>query len=159
MSTLIVSTHVAAPIERVFEVFTDIPKAAERIPGITKIEMLSEGPFRIGTRWRETRVIMKKEATEEMWVTGCDPPRSYAVEAESRGTHYDTLFEFTPDGDGTKVTWTFKGTPLTFGAKLMSGVFGLLFKGMMRKFLLADLEALRDVCEGKVPASAGGRTA
>lgn len=154
MPTLTASIRIAAPLERVFAVFTDIPKAAERIPDITKIERLSEGPFRIGTRWRETRVIMKKEDPEEMWVTGFDPPRSYAVEAESRGTHNDTRFEFTPDGDATMVTWTFTGTPLTFGAKLMSGVFGFQFKGMMRKFLLADLEALRDVCEGKVPMGA-----
>jgi len=107
--------------------------------------MLSEGPFRIGTRWRETRVIMKKEATEEMWVTAVHPPRSYQVEAESHGTHYHTLFEFEPEGDGTQVTWNFKGTPLTFGAKFLSVIFAPLFKGMMSKILLADLEALRVV--------------
>lgn len=152
MPTLTATIHVAAPLARVFEVFTDLPHAAERIPAITKIEMLTDGPFRVGTRWRETRVIMKKEATEEMWVTGCHPPRSYTVEAESHGTHYDTLFEFAPDGDGTRVTWTFKGTPLTFGAKVMSVIFAPLFKGMMRKCMRDDLEALRAVCEGKAPA-------
>ncbi len=110
--------------------------------------MLSEGSFRIGTRWLETRVIMKKEATEEMWVTAVHPPRSYQVEAESHGTHYHTLFEFEPVGDGTRVTWTFKGTPLTFGAKLMSVIFAPLFKGMMKKCMLDDLEALRAACEG-----------
>ena len=141
-----------------FEVFTDIPKAAERIPGITKLEMLSEGPFRIGTRWREPRVVMKKEATEEMGVTGFDPPHSYEVEAESHGTHYDTRFEFTPDGDGTPVTWTFRGTPLTFGAKVVAVVFGPLFKGMMMKMLMADLEALREVCEGRVAGASSSQT-
>ena len=149
MPTLTASIRIAAPRERVFEVFTDIPRAVERIPGIVKIEMLSDGPFRVGTRWRETRIMMKKEATEEMWVTACAPPQSYAVEAESRGTHYDTLFEFTPDGNGTLVTWTFRGTPLTFGTKIASAIFTPLFRGMMKKMLLADLEALRQACEGK----------
>lgn len=153
MPTLTSTIHVAAPAARVFEVFTDLPRAAERIPAITQLELLTEGPFRVGTRWRETRVIMKKEATEEMWVTGCQPPRSYTVEAESHGSHYETHFEFTPDGDGTRVTWTFKGTPLTFGAKVMSAVFGPLFKGMMKKCMLDDLEALRAVCEEKSPAA------
>ena len=154
MPSLIVSTHVSAPLERVFEVYTEIDKAAERIPSITKLEMLSEGPFGNGTRWRETRVIMKKEATEEMWVTDCTPLKSYTVEANSHGMLYRTLFEFEPEGDGTKVTWNFKGTPQTFGAKLTSPIFGLLFSGVMKKCMTEDLYALRDFCEGKTPAAA-----
>ena len=64
MADITVSTHVYAPLERVFEVYTQIDKAAERIPGITDLEVLSEGPFGEGTRWRETRVMFKKKATE-----------------------------------------------------------------------------------------------
>ena len=147
MTALIVSTRVAAPIERVFEVYTEIDKAAQRIPDITSLEVLSEGPFAEGTRWRETRVMFKKEATEEMWVTGFNPPQSYTVEAESHGMHYETLFSFAPDGDGTRVTWNFSGTPMTLGTKLMSPIFNLLLGGTMKKCMLRDLEALRDVCE------------
>ena len=154
MASIIVSTHVSAPLESAFEVYTDIEKAEERIPAITELEMLSEGPFGNGTRWRETRVIMKKEATEEMWVTGFDPPRSYTVEAQSHGMLYETLFQFEPEGDGTKVSWTFESTPQTFGAKLSAPIFGIFFRGMMKKCMLGDLEALRDVCEGKAPADA-----
>lgn len=154
MATLIVSTHVSAPLERVFEVFTDIEKAEERIPAITKVEKLSDGPFGNGTRWRETRVIMKKEATEEMWVTGFQPPHGYTVEARSHGMLYETLFRFEAEGDGTKVTWTFVGTPRSLGAKLIAPIFGLFFNGMMKKCMLGDLEALRDVCEGRTPAGA-----
>ena len=149
MASVTMSTRVAAPQERVFEVYTELEHAVERIPDITKLELLSEGPFGEGTRWRETRVMMKKEATEEMWVTGFKPPHSYTVEAESHGVHYDTLFEFEPDGDGTQVRWTFRGTPLTLGAKMTSTIFGFLFKGMMKKCMQRDLDALRDVCEGR----------
>ncbi len=147
MATLTVSTHVSAPIDRVFEVYTELDKAAERIPDITSLEVLSEGPFGEGTRWRETRVMFKKEATEEMWVTGFDPPRSYDVEAESHGMHYSTHFSFTPEGDGTKVSWSFSGTAQTLGAKMMSPIFSVLMKGTMKKCVLRDLEALRDVCQ------------
>jgi carbon monoxide dehydrogenase subunit G len=154
MASIVVSTHVSAPLEKVFEVYTELEKAEERIPGITKLELLSEGPFGNGTRWRETRVMMKKEATEEMWVTGFDPPRSYTVEAQSHGMLYQTLFTFEPEGDGTKVTWTFGSTPQTLGAKLTAPIFGLFFTGMMKKCMLEDLEALRDVCEGQGTAAA-----
>ncbi len=155
MTTYTVSTHVPAPAERVFEVYTELDKAVERIPGIVSLELLSDGPFGMGTRWRETRVVFKKEATEEMWVTGFDPPRSYTVEAESHGSHYTTLFSFEPDEDGTKVTWAFTGTPLTFGAKVLSVIFSRPMKGMMVKCMTEDLEALRDACvAGEEPASA-----
>lgn len=146
MSTLTVSTLVSAPLERVFEVYTQIDKAAERIPDITALEVLSEGPFGVGTRWRETRVMFKKEATEEMWVSAIDAPHSYSVDAESHGMHYSTLFSFTPEGDGTRVTWAFSGTALTLGTKIMAPIFGVLMKGTMKKCMLGDLEALRDVC-------------
>ncbi len=61
--------------------------------------------------------------------------------------HYSTLFSFTPDGDGTKVSWSFSGTAQTLGAKMMSPIFSVLMKGTMKKCVLRDLEALRDVCQ------------
>lgn len=121
---------------------------------VQNLEMLSEGPFGNGTRWRETRLMMKKEATEEMWVTGFKPPHSHTVEAQSHGTRYETLFQFEPEDGGVKVPWTFGGTPQTLGAKLAAPIFGLFFSGMLKKCMLEDLEARRDVCEGKTPASA-----
>jgi carbon monoxide dehydrogenase subunit G len=147
MGTITVSTQVAAPIEQVFKVYTDLEKAVERIPDITALEVLSKGPFGEGTRWRETRLMFKKEATEEMWVTGFDPPKSYTVEAQSHGMRYSTLFLFAPEGDGTKVSWTFAGTPLTLGAKIMAPIFNVFMKGVMIKCMRRDLEALRDVCQ------------
>ena len=151
MSSVVVSVQVSAPLEQVFEVFTDLEQAEERIPAITKLELLSEGPFREGTRWRETRVVMKKEATEEMWVTGFEPPHRYTVEAQSNGMLFQTLFEFVPEGDGTRVTWTFGGTAQSLAAKLTAPIFGFFMNGMMKRCMLEDLEALRDVCEGGAP--------
>ncbi|MCA9002705.1 MAG: SRPBCC family protein [Planctomycetes bacterium] len=149
MGTIQASVQVAAPQERVFKVFTQIEKAPEHIPQIQSVEMLTEGPFGNGTRWRETRLFMKKQATEEMWVTGFEAPNRYTVEANSNGMLYDTLFEFTPSGEGTQVTWTFNSTPQTFGAKVMSPIFNLLLKGTMKKCMQGDLDALKGVCESK----------
>jgi len=148
MSSLTVSTQVAASVEQTFEVFTDIGKASDRIPTITSIKVMSDGPFGEGTRWRETRMMFKKEATEEMWVTGFEPPNRYTVEANSHGMLYQTLFEFTPESGGTRVRWTFNGTPQTLVTKVTAPILGLMFNGMMKKCLKGDLEALRDACEG-----------
>lgn len=61
--------------------------------------------------------------------------------------HYSTLFSFAPDGDGTRVSWTFSGTALTLGTKIISPLFNVLMKDTMKKCMLRDLEVLRDVCQ------------
>jgi len=83
-----------------------------------------------------------------MWITGYEPPNRYTVEANSHGMLYQTLFEFEPIESGTRVTWTFEGTPQTFGAKVMSLFFGFLFSGVMKRCMLDDMVALKAACEG-----------
>ena len=140
------SIDIQAPREQVFQVFSDLPACAERIQGIDKIEMLSDGPMQVGTRWRETRTMFGKEATEEMWVTQFDVPAGYTVEAESHGTNYISRYDFEDLGDVTRVAMSFTGQPLSLSAKLMS-VLGVVFMGSVKKMLLADMQDLKTVCE------------
>ena len=92
--------EVRAEPGRVFEVFTDLRSAPERVAGIESLEVLTEGPIGQGTRFRETRVMFGKQATEEMEVTGWQPGKSYVVEADSHGSHYRTEFVFEPLAQG-----------------------------------------------------------
>ena len=141
-----VTKEINAPIEKVFEVFSDIQKAEERIEGITNIQFLSDVKEGVGTRWRETRIMFGKEATEEMEISVFNPPQSYEVVADSRGVYYHTIYRFTPKGDATQVEMVFSGKPTSLVAKLMTPL-GYLFKGATQKALEADMEALKKVCE------------
>ncbi|RAJ61815.1 polyketide cyclase/dehydrase/lipid transport protein [Streptomyces sp. Amel2xB2] len=98
-----VERRISAPAARVWEALTDIEGSPRVISGIERVEMLSDGPFGKGTRWRETRSIFGKEATEEMWVTASEPQRRYVVESDSRGVHYTSEFALTPEGDDVTV--------------------------------------------------------
>ncbi|GAA1214366.1 SRPBCC family protein [Rhodoglobus aureus] len=141
------TVHIDAPTERVFEIFCDLDSAAANLSGITKLELLEgSAQLNLGTKWRETRMFAGKEATEEMWVTSYEQDSSYEVDAESRGTHYRSTYQFTPSHGGTRVDYRFTMTPLTFGARVMS-VVGLLFLGVMKKALLQDLQQLKTACE------------
>jgi len=133
MGGIKVKKHIAAPPDTVFEAATDIPSWTERIDGIKKVELLTDGPMALGTRFRETRIMFNREATEEMEVTAFDAPRSYAVGAESHGCRYNSVLTFTANGSGTDVEMTFDATPLTAMAKLMSA----MMKPMMKK--MSDL--------------------
>lgn len=146
MVTLNLSTTVQAPPEHVFDIFTDLENAVDRVEGIIRMELLGDGPVGKGTRWRETRIMFKKETTEEMWISAYDPPRSYTVQADSCGSDFFTTFTFTREGDGTKVDMEVRTKSRTIFAKLMSPL-GALFAGAMKKLMKKDLDDLKQVAE------------
>ena len=147
MSEIEVSRTVRAPVERVWEVFTDLSQAAERLSGVEKIEVLNPGDFKIGTTWRETRVMHGKTAVEQMTVTVCEPPTRYIVEAQSRGTHYKSEFTFVPTGDETEVTMTFGAEPSGAVGKVVGAVLGGFMSRNVAKTMQQDLDDLADAAE------------
>ena len=66
---LTVSKQISAPHQAVFEKFTDFAHVAENVRGIERMEILTDGPIGQGTRFRETRIMFNREATEEMEIT------------------------------------------------------------------------------------------
>jgi len=152
MGQLSVKKYIEAPVAEVFARAADFAGAAERISGITKMEMLTEGPVGIGTRFRETRIMFGKEATEEMEITVFEPEKRYGLAAESHGTRYYSEFLFAASGSGTDVEMTFQATPLTFFAKIMSVLMRPMMK-MMAKLCLQDLSDLKASIEAPTSAS------
>ena len=146
MTSLRITKHIAAPPERVFQLSTDLDGWSERISGIVRVEKLTDGPVGVGTRFRETRVMFKKETTEEMEFTVFEPNQAYAVGAISCGCQFETRFDFVPDQGGTRVEMKMESKPLTFMAKLMSPI-GALMAGSMRKLLEKDLDELKAAAE------------
>jgi len=147
MPNLAVSETVAAPPERVFAAATDFPNCADYIEGIQRVEMLTDGPVGKGTRFRETRKLFGKEATEEMEIVEYDPPRSYVLGAESHGSRYRTELRFEPEGEGTKVTMDFQATPLSGFAKVMTVLAKPMMKSMA-KMCAKDLKDIKQHVEG-----------
>lgn len=146
MAQITLEKQVRAPIQRVFAVATNLRDAPKNIPAITKMEVLTEGPVRLGTRFRETRKMFGREATEEMEITAFDPPRSMSVGCESHGCRYRSGFRFDQRDGGTHVEMTFAAEPLTFGAKVMS----VLMRPMMKKLMAEvakDLDAIAAAAE------------
>ncbi|QDT63685.1 SRPBCC family protein [Calycomorphotria hydatis] len=130
--------RIKAPREIAFAVLSDFEHCSEWIEGIERVEMLTDGPVGVGTRWRETRVMFGKEATEVMEVTTFEPSDRYVVECESCGSLYRSVFTFAEDGDGTKLTLTIETKSLTLMAKLMSPL-GYFMMGTMKKLIEADI--------------------
>jgi hypothetical protein len=106
-----------------------------------------------GMRWRETRIMFGRAATETMEIEEWKPPLShasggmYVATATNHGTFYRSEVRAEPSGAGSRLVFTFEAQALTLFARMMSGLMMPLMKGAVVKALNADLEALKAHCE------------
>lgn len=144
------SLHVRAPRNVVWDVVTDIPNAATTMKAIEKIEVV-ERPASglVGLKWRETRTMFGKQATEVMWITRAEAPAFYETRAESHGAIYTTRIELDEASGGTRLSMRFGAQPQTFGAKVMGALLLPLMKGSMTKAILKDLEDVKVAAESR----------
>lgn len=133
--------HVNASPEKVWAVISDIPGSAATLSGVESIQMVSEGPYGEGTRWKETRSMMGRRETVEMWVSQTDPPRSTTVKALQGGAEYTSRFTLAERDGGTDLTLTFGAEVLkpTVLSRIMMALFGRIGMSITRKALAKDL--------------------
>ncbi|MGB1696846.1 MAG: SRPBCC family protein [Thermoplasmatota archaeon] len=141
------SLHIDAPTKKLWEVITDIHGCEERISGIIHAEVLEEGAPLVGLKWKETRKFAGKEATETMWITDAVEGQWYETRAESHGAIYKSTMAVEPDGSGSKLTMSFDGQAVTFGAKVMWALTGWMAKKPLMKSIMDDLEDIKAACE------------
>jgi uncharacterized membrane protein len=156
------SREIGAPAERVWHLITDLPNSPQLMTAITKVEMLSGGDeFAVGTRWRETRTMFGREATEEMAVSAVTPGRAYTVTAENHGTRYTSRLEVFPAGEHACILqMTFAGEATSLVSRVMSATVGRMFAGATRKAVeqdLADVAAVAEADTGSAQSESGGR--
>ena len=146
MTTVTVSSQIAAPVDRVFDIFTDLDRLTERVSGIKQIEVLTAGPFNLHTRWRETRHALGRDHSEDLVVTAFDRGRGFTVSADDHGAHLDTVFTFEPADAGTRVTIQFYFDTRTFPARLMAPL-GWAMSGRIREAIAHDLSDVQRIAE------------
>ncbi|MBN2657339.1 MAG: SRPBCC family protein [Spirochaetales bacterium] len=147
MQSIELSTKISAPKEKVWSVIADIENSIHTISGIRKIEILEKGTPLIGLKWRETREMFGKEATEIMWIEEAEENRFYKVKAESHGSKYFTDFYLEELPEGTLLTLKFSAEIISFGARLVNFLMGWMFKSSTIKAFEADLQDIKKAVE------------
>ncbi len=160
MHEIVLSRLVRATPERVWEVLTDLDQAAQTLSGVTSVQRMTDGPYAVGTRWRETRTVLGRSSTEELWVTASDPWRRSEVRAASGGAEYCTEFVLTPRAEGAETGLTVRfGAELTDPSRWQRAVMSLLSgvaERATRKALeqdLADIAAAAESSTAPPPAT------
>jgi carbon monoxide dehydrogenase subunit G len=149
MKAITIERVVEAPPARVWAILTDLDGSAAVITAVERVERLDGGEeFGVGTRWRETRTLFGKEATETMEVTALEPGRSYVVESRGRGARYRSELGVEPDALGESRLWmTFGAVPEGPLGRLLAATIGRLFLGATRRMLRQDLDDIAKAAE------------
>jgi hypothetical protein len=146
---MIVEAHVAIDGSRAatWAAITDIENAAETLSGIEKIEVVEKpASGLVGLRWRETRIYFGKPATVEKWITDAAENESYQTRAEDDGFMFLSTMRISEGGGGITLTSMHETRPQGIVAKLKSTPM-FLFKGVIKKALLQDLDDIKAAVE------------
>ena len=153
MTEIEISREVAAPAAVTWEVATDIDGLPEVVEAIESVERISGPEFGVGTRWRETRRMLGRAASEEMEIIAVDPGRSYEVAARSGGADYRSVLAVSAiDGHRCRGSMSFEARPTSAVPKLLSATLGRLFVGATRKMVEGDLTDVARTAERRAAA-------
>lgn len=141
--------HIHAPADKVWAVLSDIPGSAAALSAVDSVQMLTEGPYGEGTRWKETRTMLGRSETVELLVIHSEPPTAGAgtlrgaTTRESRqgGVHYTSRFALAARDGGTDLTVTFvaRMTRSSRLGEVLMSLLGPLGMRITRKALAGDL--------------------
>ena len=145
-----VEVQIKGSNEDIWKIITDIENSPINITAIEKVDIHNNpGDSLVGLKWTETRTLFGKRATETMWITEAEKNKYYKTRAESHGALYTTFMYIFDNNGETHLGMEFSSQAQSFGAKLMAGIFGLIFKNATKKALHRDLIDIKKVVEGK----------
>lgn len=103
MAGFAVSEWIACPPQRVFDFISDSNNAPKIVPSVKSTVKLTEGPPKVGTRYRETRVMNGKEEHVELEVKEYVVPDIYAMQNVTDGIETVYRYKLQPERDGTHI--------------------------------------------------------
>ena len=134
---------VARTREVLFDFFTDLSQAPRWRQYVESMELLGDGPLRVGSRVRAMFALMGTRSTYELEVLVFERPslwRHRTFESDFKGY---IEYRFETEGAGTRVTMTMEAKP--------TGVYGWLALPIMlinrRKTYVEQLPNLKRVME------------
>ncbi|GAB5418091.1 MAG: hypothetical protein Crog4KO_31710 [Crocinitomicaceae bacterium] len=132
-----------APIDRVFKTISTPDLFKEAIPEITAVEFLSEQHSGIGTKFKETRLMKKREASTVLEIMGQETNSYVRMVSKAGGTTWDSTFSTKAEEEGVQLRLVMTATPHNFLARITVR----MIRGMLEKALSRDMLAVKEYCE------------
>ena len=143
MANVAVTRSIEAPVDVVFRTIAQVEQFSQAVPGILRVEFLSEVKSGVGARFRETRMMMGREASTELEVTEYVENERVRIVSEAGGALWDTVFTVARDGKGTELKMVMEARPQTLSARMTVP----LIIGTVQKAVEQDMDAIKSFCE------------
>lgn len=134
---------IAASPQTVFKTVATPEVFAQAIPHVLRVEFRSEITSGVGTRFWEVRSLNGRQISTALEVTDYQPDTSVRIVSDAGGTLWDSLFEVSPDQDGTILTLTMAAQPHNLIARMTLP----LIMRMVNRNLATDMDHLKSYCE------------
>ena len=143
MSRTTVRRTIDAPVDFVFGTVSEIDNFSKAVPHIVDVEFLSDVKGGVGSRFRETRLIMGREASTVLEVTEYVENERVRLVSDEGGTVWDSVFTVRPVDAGTELTLVMDASPYTFKSRMLVPIMKLV----IRMGLVKDMDAVKQYCE------------
>lgn len=133
-----ITTDIAAPAARVWEVMSDTDRWHEWTPSVTSIRRFDEGPFAVGSR----AVIRQPKFPSALWrVSSIEPGHSFTWVSTAPGVRVIAHHSVEPAPIGSRATLSveYRG--------VLARLFGRLTKGITPRYLELEASGLRQRSE------------
>jgi carbon monoxide dehydrogenase subunit G len=145
---LAVDIQISAPRAKVWAAITDIENCTDMISSIIDLDILNLPTDTIvDLKWKETRKMFGKEATETMWITDFVENEYYCTRAESHGSVYITKFSLKEVDGITRLTMSFTAEAQSIFVKMISTIMSLFIENAIKKELFKDLVNIKKYVE------------
>ena len=134
MRRFTITTDIAAPAERVWEVMRDVDRWPEWTPSVTSVARQGGEPFAVGTRV----LIRQPKFPPALWtVTAVEPGRSFTWVATGPGFRSVGTHTVEPASNGSRATLALEQQgPL-------GGLFGRLTRGITERYIGFEARGLK----------------
>jgi len=136
-----VSIHINRPVEQVFAFVADPKNLRTWQPTLIENEQLTEGPVRVGVRFREVRRTGPRRSEIQGEITTFDPNKRFATTTLTK-PQVTVSYSFEPENGGTRLSCKF--------GMLTSGFMRLLeplIAGLTKQAFDSGFEKLKRVLE------------
>ena len=147
MTQVAVERWIEAPASVIFKAVAEVEHLPATNPDIVRVDFEGDQKTGVGTRFKETRRMGKKEMVTALEITEWVDDERVRMVADSHGTVWDTVFTVTPEGDGARLKIAMDARAHKLLPKLMNPIF----KGMFRKGMDKHIAQLKAHLEERAP--------
>ena len=129
-----ISIEINAPVDRVYEVMSEVERWPEWTPSVTSIKRLDSGPFVVGSR----AVIRQPMFPPTLWtVTAIDGHRSFTWSNRGPGIKVIAHHSIDANGDHSKATLSLQYEGF------LGGLLARLTRGITNRYLAMEAKGLK----------------